>query len=435
MRLFLEIGVLALLILLNAGFSLGEMALVSSRRAALSLLERKGVRGAARARELADDPQRFLPTVQVGITLIGILTGVFGGARLSAALTPVLQSFPALQPFASTISLLLTVLGITFLTLVFGELVPKQLALRHPETLAAGIAPVLAIITVIVAPAVWLLNHSSTLVLRAFGTAAGDRRAMSEEELKAMLAEGTESGVLEHEERDMIERVLRLADKPVRAIMTPRTEIAWIDRTAPRGAIIAALRAAPHSRFIVCDRVIDNVVGVVQAKDILDRVLDGKDLSLASALRQPLAIPDTATALDALERLKSDPIGLALVLDEYGSFEGMITASDLLEAIVGDPEDAANEPALLGADPADSVLLMDGLMPVDEVKSRLDLPDLPAEGSYHTLAGLILALLRRLPHQGDAIAFGGWRLEVMAMDGRRVERVRVSRETGPDPER
>ena len=221
----------------------------------------------------------------------------------------------------------------------------------------------------------------------------------------------------------MIERILRLADKPVRAIMTPRTDIVWIDRTDPAKEIIDTLKSAPYSRFVVCDGAVDNVVGVVQAKDILDHLLSGGELSVAAALRQPLVMPDTVTALDALERLKSDELGLALVMDEYGSFEGVVTAADVLEAIVGDPTDSATEPGT-SPDDADAVLLMDGMMPVDELKSRLTLPDLPAAGSYHTLG----ALLRRVPRPGDRIVFGGWRFEVTEMEGRRVDQVRVSRE-------
>jgi putative hemolysin len=426
MHLTFQLMILAILILLNGAFSLSELALVSARRAMLTLMERRGVRGAARARALADNPQSFLPASQFGITLIGILTGVLGGAQLSDQLAGPLARVPMLAPYASLVALVLTVLVITFLTLVFGELVPKQLALRHPERVAAVIAEPLAIMAKAAAPVVWLLGYSTALVLKAFGPAGSDRRAMSEEELKAMLVEGAETGVLETEERDIIERVLRLADKPVRAIMTPRTEIAWIDRTAPRPTIIAALRAAPHSRFVVCDGAIDNVAGVVQAKDILDRVLDGKDFSLAAALRQPMAIPDSVSALEALERLKADVLGIAIVLDEYGSFEGMVTAADVLEAIVGDAEDP--KPKEGTTEPGAEIFELDGLTPVDEIKARLHLPDLPSEGSYHTLGGLILALLQRPPRKGDAIVFGGWKFEVLVMDGRRVERVRLGRD-------
>ena len=422
-----ELFVILLLILLNGLFSLSELAVVSANRARLSVLERKGVPGAARARVLADDPQRFLPTVQVGMTLISILTGVFGGARLSDRLEPLLTGLPYLGRFAGSLSLALVVIAITYFTLVLGDLVPKQLALRQPERVAALVARPLAVAASAVAPFVWVLGRSSTLVLHLLGAHRSPPQTVTEEELKALLAEGEETGVLESGERDMIERVLRLADKPIRAIMTPRTEIAWIDRTDPAKEIAATLKSAPHSRFVVCDGSVDNVVGVVQAKDILDRILDGKELSIGAALRQPLAMPDTVTALDALERLKSDSLGIAIVLDEYGSFEGVVTAADVLEAIIGDANDGS-EPGAPDATQADAVLMLDGMMPVDELKNRLDLPDLPAEGSYHTLAGLLLALLRRVPRLGDKIVFAGWLFEVIEMDGRRVDRVRASRE-------
>ncbi len=350
---------------------------------------------------------------------------MFGGARVAARLSPLLADLPYVGPFAESLSLFIVVLLITYLTLVVGELVPKQLALRHPERVAAAIAGPLTWVMRASTPAVWVLGHSSALILRLFGDHSGVSRSVTEEELKAILAEGEQTGMLESEERDIIERVLRLADKPVRAIMTPRTNLAWIDRTDPTREIIATLRSEPHSRFVVCDGSIDNVVGVVQAKDILDRVLDGKELSIAASLRQPIVVPDTVTALDALERLKGDPLGIALVMDEYGSFEGVVTAADVLQAIVGDAEPA---PSATDAPQEAGVLLLDGMTPVDELKARMNLPALPAEGSYHTLAGLLLALLRRVPAQGDRIVFAGWLFEVIATDGRRVDKVRASRE-------
>ena len=431
MAIAAEILFILLLILLNGAFSLSELALVSANRARLAVLERKGVPGAARARVLSEDPQRFLPTVQVGITVVAILSGVFGGANLAGHLTPLLAGLPLVGAFAGSLALAITVVLITFFTLVLGELVPKQLALRRPERVAAYVARPLAIAARVVAPFVWVLGKSSALVMYLIGAHAEDAQTVTEEELKALLAEGEETGVLESEERDMIMRVLRLADKPVRAIMTPRTELAWIDRTDPPKEIAAALKSAPHSRFVVCDGSIDNVVGIVQAKDLLDRLLGGGELSIGAALRQPIIVPDTVTALDALERLKSDPMGLALVMDEYGSFEGLVTAADMLEAIVGDPTDAATQPVDGGAE-GETTLVMDGMMPVDELKARLMLPDLPAEGSYHTLAGLVLALLRRVPRTGDRIVFAGWRFEVLAMDGRRVDKVQASREVAAE---
>jgi len=422
MGLTVELVVVLLLILLNGVFAMSELALVSVRRARLVVLERQKVAGATTARLLADDPQRFLPTVQVGITLVSVLAGVFGGARITARLEVWFRDIPQLAPFADSLSLAIVVVLTTYLTLVLGELVPKQLALRQPERVASRVAPPLAWLARVGGPIVWILGKSSGLILRLFGSYSDKRQSVTEEELKALLAEGAEDGVLETEERDMIERLLRLADKPVRAIMTPRNELAWIDRNDPKRDIVTTLKATPHSRFVVCDGSIDNVVGVVQAKDILDRILDGGDLSVVAPMRKPMVIPDTVTALDALERLKNDPLGLALVMDEYGSFEGVVTAADVLKAIIGEPADPVattgeGEAAVAGA------LLLDGAMPVDEIKARLELPDLPAEGSYHTLAGLLLALLRRLPSTGDRIVFAGWRFEVMEMDGRRVARV------------
>jgi putative hemolysin len=427
MGIGLEIIIVLVLIVVNGVFAMSELALASARRARLAVLERKGVPGAAMARELAGDPRRFLPTAQIGITLVSMLTGVFGGARIAGDVKALLATVPALASAAESLSLTLVVVVTTYLTLVLGELVPKHLALRRPEQTAARVAPAIAWMARVTSPVVWLLDKSSGAVLHLFGLHRAPRQTVTEEELKALLIEGTQAGVLETEERDMIERLLRLADKPVRAIMTPRTEIAWIDQTDSPKEIAATLKSAPHSRFVVCDGSVDNVVGVVQAKDILDHILDGGEVSLAAALRQPIVVPDTVTALDALERLKSDTLGLALVMDEYGSFEGVVTAADVLEAIVGDPSDTETQPGGGDGD-GEAALVMDGLMPVDELKSRLALPDLPAEGSYHTLAGLVLALLRRVPHVGDRIVFSGWRFEVLEMDGRRVDKVRASRE-------
>jgi putative hemolysin len=422
-----EIVLILLLIVLNGLFSLAELALVSVRRARLAVLERKGVKGATAARTLSDEPQRFLPTVQVGITLVSVFTGVLGGARIAARLQEWLETFPPVARFAEGLALGVVVIVTTYLTLVLGELVPKQLALRGPELMAIRVARPIAILSRVVAPAVWLLGKSSNGILRLFGLHRVSRQSVTEEELKALLIEGAQTGVLEMEERDMIERVLRLADKPVRAIMTPRTELAWIDRTHPAKAIAAALKAAPHSRFVVCDKSIDNVVGVVQAKDLLDRILGGGELSVGASLRQPMVVPDTISALDALERLKSDSLGLALVMDEYGSFEGVVTAADVLQAIVGEASGPEHQEGVPGPE-GDTTMTLDGMTPVDELKARLMLPDLPAEGSYHTLAGLLLALLRRVPAVGDRIVFGGWRFEVLEMDGRRVGKVMAGRE-------
>ena len=424
--MILSMVVILLLVALNGVFAMGELALISVRRARLAVLVRRGVPGAIRAQLLAEDPQSFLPTVQVGITLVSILEGTFGGASIAAALAPKLARIPMLAPIAHELALTVCVIVITALMLVLGELVPKQLALRHPEMIAARLSLMLLILARVAAPVVWLLRQSSGLVLRLVGVSAMGRQTVTEEELKALLAEGAQAGVLEVEERNMIERLLRLADRPVRAIMTPRNELVWIERHADPATLRAFIKSSGHTRAVVCDGDIDNPVGLILAKDVLDLLLDGGNLSVAAVMRQPVVVPDTINAFDVLEQLRSHPLGMVLVLDEYGSFEGVVTAADVFQAIVGEQQEAGTLPESEIA--SDGVLMLDGASPADEIKDRLGLVDLPAEGSYHTLGGLILALLRRVPAFGDKIAFSGWLFEVLEMDGRRVHKVRASRQ-------
>ena len=424
----LEILIILLLVLLNGAFAMSELAIVSSRRSRLMAMQKRGVRGADTALALADDPKRFLPTVQVGITMVGIIAGAFGGARLSGTIAHALEILPFPVPFVQEVAFALVVLAITYLSLILGELVPKQLALREPEKIAILVARPLALLARITSPMVWLLGASSALVLRFFGPAPTSDQSVTEEEVKAVVAEGAEAGALETEERHMIERVLRLGDKPVRALMTPRNDIAWLDRNEPLENLPERLRASHVTRFIVADGRVDNVVGVVAAKDLLDQLLAGGPMSLDAALRQPMVLPDTLTALDALERLRGDPLGMALVLDEYGSFEGMVTASDLLEAIIGELGPSEAMPSEAAVLRFDGSLLLDGSMPSDELRARLDLPEMPGAGTYHTVAGLMLALLQRVPREGDRIVWAGWRFEVVDMDGRRVDKVLANRE-------
>jgi putative hemolysin len=426
--LFEGAGILVL-ILINGLFACSELALVSARRARLAVLERKGVAGATVARRLAENPQIFLPTVQVGITLVGVITGMFSGERITGDVDLFLLHLGVPDGYAHALAFVLTVVLITFLTMVLGELVPKQLALRRPEMVAARAAPMLIVIARITKPVVWLLSKSSAGIMRLFGISGSRPEVPSEEELRALLAEGTQTGVLESEEKLMIERILRLADKPVRAIMTPRTEIAWIDRRATEEEIIARLRASQHTRFVIGDGSVDDAVGIVQAKVLLDQLLGGGALRLDDAILLPMIVPDAISALDAFERLKSDGNGMAFVIDEYGSFEGLITAADMLEAIVGDVDENVTDQPGMAADAAEEMsFTLDGLMPLDELMEKLSISDVPARGTYHTAGGLVLALLRRVPQVGDRIAFGGWRFEVLAMDGRRVDRLSVERE-------
>ncbi|MBK1658190.1 hemolysin family protein [Paracraurococcus ruber] len=428
MGIWFEVTVILLLVALNGAFALSELAIVSARRGRLLAMQRAGSPGAAAAVALADDPQRFLPTVQIGISLVGILAGVFGGAQLAGPLGQALARIPGLAPFATETGFVLVVVLIAYANLILGELVPKQLALRDPERFAVAVARPMAALARFSGPVVWVLSRSSSAILRLFGAHRPQDQSVTEEEVKAVVAEGEEAGALEREERHMIERVLRLADKPVRALMTPRNDVAWIDRNASPDDIKAMLRAQDVNRFVVADRRIDNVVGVVAAKDLLDQVLDGATLSVVRAQRQALVLPDSLPAIDALERMRHDPVGLALVLDEYGSFEGVVTTADLLEAIVG--ELGPDEPEKPGEaiKRADGSLLLDGMMPSDELRAQLDLPALPYHGTYHTVAGLMLALLRRVPREGDRIVWAGWRFEIVDMDGRRVDKVLASRE-------
>jgi putative hemolysin len=428
MSILFEVGVIIVLVLLNGAFAMSELAIVSSRRARLQAMQRRGSAGAAEALALAENPQRFLPTVQVGITLVGIFAGAFGGARLAGTLGELFDAIPGVAPFGREIAFGLVVVAITYLSLILGELVPKQIALRNPERVAALVARPLSGVARISAPVVWLLGKSSALVLGLLGPPPPPEQSVTEEEVKAVVAEGAQAGALEHEERHMIERVLRLADKPVRALMTPRNDLAWLDRSDPPEEIARRLRESEVTRFVVADGRVDNVVGVVVAKDLLDQLLSGGPLAIAPVLRAPLVLPDTLSALDALERLRGDRLGMALVMDEYGSFEGVVTASDLLEAIVGELGPAEPMPDGTAVVRADGSLLLDGSMPSDELRARLDLPDLPGAGTYHTVAGLMLALLKRVPKEGDRIVWAGWRFEIVDMDGRRVDKVLATRE-------
>jgi putative hemolysin len=430
MSLLLELGIILLLVLLNGTFAMSELAIVSSRRGRLLALQRAGKPGAAAALALAEDPSRFLPTVQVGITLVGVFAGAFAGQGLANRLAEVLVLVPGFAPYAPQVSLFIVVLFITYLSLILGELVPKQFALRNPEGVACLVARPMTTLSRVAAPMVWLLSHSSALVLKLLGASAPVESSVTEEEVKAVVAEGAQAGALEHEERHMIERVLRLADKPVRALMTPRNEVDWIDRDATPAEIVNRLKASEVTRFVVAEGRIDNVVGVVHAKNLLDQMLEeGGTLSVAAAMQQAMVLPDSLSALDALERLRQDRVGLALVMDEYGSFEGVVTASDALEAIVGE---LGGEPQPTTAGGAvqrqDGSLLLDGMMASDEARDRLDLPELPGKGGYHTVAGLMLALLQRVPREGDRIVWAGWRFEIVDMDGRRIDKVLAHRE-------
>lgn len=424
--MLVSIFIIICLIFVNGLFAMGELALISSRKARLVAMQHQGVKGVDRVLRLIDQPQSFLPTIQVGITLVSIFEGAFGGSRIEIYLGKWFKRFALTSNWADELSILIVVLVITFFMLVFGELVPKQLALQEPEKVAVRLSWLFVAIAKIASPAVWILSRSSEFILRILRRHGSVAASVTEEELRAYIAEGAKVGILEVEERDMIERLLRLADRPVRAAMRPRNEIIWIDRFISGNKLKQALLNITHTRLVVCERGIDNPVGVVLVNDLFNQFLQGKSLSVNSCLQRPLVVPDSMSALDALERLRGDLLGVLLVLDEYGSFEGIVTVSDIFKIIVGEISHPLDAPRLESGISDEYVL--EGTTQVDEVKDQLGLGDLPAEGSYHTVAGLIMALLRRVPVPGDKVVFSGWLFEVLEMENRRVIRVRASRQ-------
>jgi len=424
---WLEILVVLALVLVNGYFAMSELAVVSARPARLEAQARKGGRGARLALALSRDPGRMLSTVQIGITMVGIAAGAFGGARLAMPLGEALARLPALAPLSAELAYALVVVGITYVSLIIGELVPKHLALRAPERIAAMVAPTVDLLSRVSTPAVWLLERSSRLVLRLLGSEAQPAQTVTEEEVRTLIAEGTRTGVFHREEQEMIGRVLRLADRPVRAIMTPRLELVWLDVEAEPGEIARIVRESGHSRFVVGRGNLDDVLGVVPVRALLEDCLAGRPLDLQATVRPMLVVPDSMPVLRALEALRQARVSMALVVDEYGEVEGVVTVEDVLEAVVGDmPERRlGEEPAIVRRE--DGSMLMDGMLPTDEVKLALGLDGLPDEASYHTLAGFVLDQLGRIPEEGQAVAYGGWRFEVVDMDGRRIDKVLVRR--------
>jgi magnesium and cobalt exporter, CNNM family len=433
--LWLEIVVLLSMILLNGYFAMAELAVVSARPARLEAqARRKDSRGARLALALARDPGRVLSTVQIGITLVGISAGAFGAAKLAEPLADLLSRVPALARFSAELAYSLVVVGITYLSLIVGELVPKHLALRAPERVAALVAPTIDLLARISAPVVGLLDWSSRFVLRLLGRTIQPAEAVTEEEVRMLIAEGTRTGVFQRQEEEMIGRVLRLADRPVRAIMTPRVELVWFDVEDEPAKINRTIRESGHSRFLVAKGSLDDVLGVVHVRSLLDACLAGQPLDLRTVVRPVLVVHDSMPVIRALEALRQARVSMALVVDEYGGVEGVVTVEDVLEAVVGDmPERRLNEePAIVERE--DGSLLMDGMLALDEVKLALGFDRLPDEGSYHTLAGFILAQLGRVPRESDAVAYGGWCFEVVDMDGRRIDKVLVRRSAAAEEE-
>jgi putative hemolysin len=420
-----ELIVVVLLILLNGFFAMSEMAVVSARRARLQQMADEGNRGARAAVRLVEDPSKFLSTVQVGITLIGILAGAYGGATFAGYLAVELRRFPAIEPYADGVSIAAVVVIITYLSLIIGELVPKRIALVNAERIAAVVARPMGGVATMGAPLVWLLGISTNLVLRLMRLDKIRQAEVTEEEVKSMIAEGARTGVFDPAEREMLEGVLRLADRSVRTIMTPRPDVVWLDIDDTPEAIRREIAASGRSRFPVSRGDLDEIVGIVHSKDLLDLLLTGKPLDLQICLHKPLIIHDGTPVLRVLELFKQAGLHMAIVVDEYGSIEGIATVTDILETIAGDfPDEGEDDAGAIRRE--DGTWLVDGMLPIDEVEHRLGLRGLRGERDFHTLAGFILAELGHVPRAGEHFVHQGSRYEVMDMDGRRVDKVLIA---------
>jgi magnesium and cobalt exporter, CNNM family len=430
----LEILFILLLIIANGILAMSEMAVVSARKARL---EERANRGDARARaalDLANAPEEFLSSVQIGITLVGILAGAFGGATIADALAAELDRVPALAAYSHAIAVGVVVVCITFLSLVIGELVPKRLALSNPERIAAAVAVPMRWLSQVTSPVVHLLTSSTDLSLRLLGVRPSTEPPVTEEEIQVLFEQGTRAGVFEEAEQDMVEGVLRLGDRQISTMMTPRTEIVWFDVDDSPEDIRDKIINSAHSRFPVAQGSLDKILGVVQTKDLLTHSLTCQPVDLRSVLQRPLYVPETKPVLDVIELFRETRMHLALVIDEYGGLMGMVTINDILEGIVGNMPTMGEpvEPEAIQRE--DGSWLLDGLMPVDELTDLLQIV-LPEEsrGLYQTVGGFVMAQLGRIPSAADHFEWGRFRFEVVDMDGHRVDKVLVAPVPPPSP--
>jgi putative hemolysin len=423
-----EILFIILLLIANGLFAMSEIALVSSRRARLQRRAEKDG-GARVALELANAPDRFLSTAQIGITLIGILAGAFGGATITGRLAERLNRIPALAPYSEAVSFVVVVAAITYLSLVVGELVPKRLALNYPERIASRVAKPMLFLSRLTYPAVRALSASSSFLLRLLGARPAEEPPITEEEVKILIDVGAEAGVFEAAEHELVDNIFRLADLKIPQLMTPRLDIVWLDVESPPEEIRGRIISSPYSRMPVCEGTLDNILGVVKARDLLARVLAGKLLDLRAETRPPLYVPETRTALQLLELFKQSATHIAMVVDEHGALEGLVTMNDVLEAIVGEMPAHHRRVEDLAVQREDGSWLLDGRMPISDFKELFSIKRLPREeeGGYHTLAGFIMTYLGRLPSASDHFVWNGLRIEVVDMDRRRIDKVLVNR--------
>jgi putative hemolysin len=423
-----EVIVIFLLLVANGIFAMSEIAVVTARKSRLQELANNGKARARAALELANAPNPFLSSVQIGITLVGILAGAFGGGALTEWIAAQLNTIPVIFAYSRSIALGIVVLGITYFSVIIGELVPKRLALGHPETIAMLMAPPMRLLLKVCAPVVHLLSFSTDLVFRLFGKKLDEQTSVTEEEVRTLVRQGTAAGVFEELEQDMVEAVFQLGDKSARALMTPRTQIVWLDVNDTVERIRAKLSDSGHSRFPVCTGSLDNVVGVVQAKDLLASVLSDKTVNPQASMQQPAFVPRGMPALQVLDHIKQSGSHIVLVVDEYGGIEGLLTHHDILEAIAGDMPLGKTPPEPKAVQRKDGSWLLDGMLSIDEFKEIFHLDSLPGEkkDTFQTLGGFIFTQMGRVPSASEQFEWNGLRFEVVDMDGKRIDKVLVS---------
>ncbi|ABA22379.1 conserved hypothetical protein [Trichormus variabilis ATCC 29413] len=422
-----EILIILVLIIANGIFSMSEMAIVSARKVRLQQLANQGDPKARAALKLAESPNNFLSTVQIGISLIGILTGAFGGATIASRLAVYVRLVPFLSPYSEPVSFGIVVLIITYLSLIIGELVPKRLALNSPERIAAVVAIPMRALATLASPAVHLLSASTDMVLRTMGITPSLEPQVTEEEIKILIEQGTEAGTFEEAEQDMVERVFRLGDRPVSSFMTPRPDIVWLDLEDTTEENRQKMSENGYSRYPVCQGGLDNVLGIIPVTDLLARSLRGDSLDLTVGLRQPVFVPESTRGLKVLELFKQTITHMALVVDEYGVIQGLVTLNDIMSEIVGDVPSADGEEEPQAVQREDGSWLLDGMLAVEDFFELFDLEewDFEERGSYQTLGGFVITHLGRIPAAADHFEWQGMRIEVMDMDGNRVDKVLV----------
>jgi putative hemolysin len=424
----LEIVIILLLVLANGVFAMSEIAVVAARKIRLQQRAEEGDHRAQAALNLANAPAQFLSTVQFGITLVGVLAGAYGGARLSAPLADLIGTVPELATYADGIALGIVVAGITVLSLIFGELVPKNVGLQYPESIASWVARPMMVLSRIGGPIVSALTGATTMVLRVIGLKGGAEAGLTEDEIRAVISQGAESGVLEPAEESIVQRVFQLGDQRVAGIMTPRVDIEWVDVEITPDQLRDFLASHAHTQFVVCQEDLDNVLGTVRSADLLPAVLRGGPVQLRTLVREALFVPDSMRAFQLLEAFRASHKHVAIVMDEFGAVEGLVTVTDLLEGLVGAlPADAAEARGAF-VSRGDGSWLVEGSANMEEVTQKFDL-QVPEDeaGAYHTLAGFVMARLGHIPRTADAFEFGGLHFEVVDMDGRRVDKVMVNR--------